>query len=79
MATTTSAATGQPYGVKRVCQVWGVPRGEQDPVGADVPGQASQRHAFRAGPCDGEGQLQFKAPGSSLFHELPLMLTTLST
>jgi len=26
MATTTSAATAQPYGVKRVCQVWGVPR-----------------------------------------------------
>ena len=26
MAATTSAATGQPYGVKRVCQVWGVPR-----------------------------------------------------
>jgi len=26
MAKTTSAATGQPYGVKRVCQVWDVPR-----------------------------------------------------
>jgi putative transposase len=26
MATTTSTTTGQPYGVRRVCQVWGVPR-----------------------------------------------------
>ena len=26
MAEATSPANGQPYGIRRVCQVWGVPR-----------------------------------------------------
>jgi len=40
MAKATSPAGGQPYGVQRVCQVWGVPRSSFYAAQAPTPGSA---------------------------------------
>ncbi len=50
MATTTSAATGQPYGVKRVCQVWGVPRSSFYAAQTPKPESAEPQPPARRGP-----------------------------
>src|SRR5215472_13007428 len=38
---------------------------KQDSSGADVLGYSRKRHALGAGACDGEWELELKAPGSS--------------
>jgi putative transposase len=40
MAKATSPASGQPYGVRRVCQVWGVPRSSFYATQAPAPESA---------------------------------------
>jgi len=50
MARTTSAATGQPYGVKRVCQVWDVPRSSFYAARAPKPEGAEPQRPARRGP-----------------------------
>ena len=41
MAKATSSASGQPYGIQRVCQVWGVPRSSFYAAQAPTSGSAS--------------------------------------
>jgi len=50
MARTTSATTGQPYGVKRVCQVWDVPRSSFYAAQTPKPANAELRAPARRGP-----------------------------
>jgi transposase InsO family protein len=50
MARTTSAATGQPYGVKRVCQVWDAPRSSFYAARTPKPESAEPRAPARRGP-----------------------------
>jgi len=49
MAKTTSTTTGQPYGVRRVCQVWGVPRSSFYAAQAPKP-PSLERMRVRRGP-----------------------------
>ena len=50
MAKTTSAATGQTYGVKRVCQVWDAPRSSFYAAQAPKPANAEPQAPARRGP-----------------------------
>jgi transposase InsO family protein len=50
MANTTSATTGQPYGVKRVCQVWDVPRSSFYATQTPKPETAGHQAPARRGP-----------------------------
>jgi hypothetical protein len=50
MAKTTSAATGQPYGVKRVCQLWDVPRSSFYAARTTKPENVEPQASARRGP-----------------------------
>jgi putative transposase len=50
MAETTSPASGQRYGVQRVCRAWGVPRSSFYTARQPKPGGAEQRPPARRGP-----------------------------
>ena len=50
MAQAASPAIGQRYGVRRVCQVWGVPRSSFYAAHQPKPGSAEPRPPARRGP-----------------------------
>jgi len=50
MAEATSPASGQRYGVRRVCRVWGVPRSSFYAACQSQPGSAERRPPARRGP-----------------------------
>ena len=49
-------------------------RGEQYSTGTNILGETRKRHTFGTGTGNGERKLQFKTPGSSLFHVLVILM-----